>query len=119
MLRDPAPELAANAAASLGKLKAREAADDLWTASKHSDGHVRANATKALVEGSPKLGKILGTQTGNSWFAFYLVDRDDGTAKAFTRYWLTLPEGWIKAGTTDSAGAAREEHIPDGLCQLE
>jgi hypothetical protein len=54
-----------------------------------------------------------------SWFAFYLVDRDDGSPKASVRYWLELPSGFAKAGWTDDRGNAREEHMPEGMCRLD
>jgi len=115
-LGDGAARVRAAAVRALAQLGARDAAARL--AKEDPDPAVRALAA-ALAAGPAAPGALAPARSAASWFAFYLVDRDDGSIKPRARYWLTTPQGLIKAGWTDADGNAREEHVPDGTCVVD
>jgi HEAT repeat protein len=106
LLHDPDPAVRANAAlASRGHRQAR-----LKELATDGNALVRAAAKRALAGAAPA--------ARGDWLGLYLVDFD-GAPLAGARYRLILPDGLVKAGQADGRGIVREESLPRGSCQLQ
>jgi hypothetical protein len=76
--------------------------------------------TIARMRAAPKVIPILvepDTEEEGAWIEIQLVGEDDRPVRG-QKYQITLPDGTVKEGVTDSEGLARLEGIEPGTCQV-
>lgn len=115
-LGDADPGLRGNAALLVGSLARKSPGIEARLRSLiavDEDGRVRRAAEKAL-SGAP-----LSAAGERIHFLSMLQTDYDQHPRSESRYRLTLPDGLMRVGLTDSRGYAREELLPEGLCQVE
>jgi hypothetical protein len=133
LIRDPAADPAANAAAAIGRIAARvrslEAAK-LALCHRFADSRpsVRANALAGLSiaggrceDGAPgrrELGHPPAPPPNKNAVLVYVVPLGSATPKAGSSYRVEFADGTVRSGVTDRRGALFDPAAPEGLMTL-